>query len=190
MTSSTSNGREKRGNILRKEIILALKYFKSQDTSQIATQLISVQKKKNSVLGILLQNLTCRLKAKCMNSPPSQDSRRWCRQPQVGDKGDEMKFTRSLHQLLSNVYSLLLSAKNDFICSCCRSFTKWCPTLCHPMDCSLPGSSVHGIPRQYTGVGSQFLLQGICLIQGLNPRLWHQQADSLPLSHQGGRELF
>ena len=20
-----------------------------------------------------------------------------------------------------------------------------CPTLCHPMDCSLPGSSVHGI---------------------------------------------
>ena len=25
---------------------------------------------------------------------------------------------------------------------------KWlqsCPTLCHPMDCSLPGSSVHGI---------------------------------------------
>ena len=46
LTSSTSNGREKRGNILRKEIILALKYFKSQDTSQIATQLISVQKKK------------------------------------------------------------------------------------------------------------------------------------------------
>ena len=22
-----------------------------------------------------------------------------------------------------------------------------CPTLCHPMDCSLPGSSVHGIPQ-------------------------------------------
>ena len=20
-----------------------------------------------------------------------------------------------------------------------------CPTLCHPMDCSLPGSSIHGI---------------------------------------------
>ena len=23
-----------------------------------------------------------------------------------------------------------------------------CPTLCNPMDCSLPGSSVHGISRQ------------------------------------------
>ena len=24
---------------------------------------------------------------------------------------------------------------------------KLCPTLCHPMDCSLPGSSVHGISK-------------------------------------------
>ena len=24
---------------------------------------------------------------------------------------------------------------------------KLCPTLCHPMDCSLPGSSVHGISQ-------------------------------------------
>jgi len=23
--------------------------------------------------------------------------------------------------------------------------TQWCPTLLDPMDCSLPGSSVHGI---------------------------------------------
>ena len=23
-----------------------------------------------------------------------------------------------------------------------------CLTLCYPMDCSLPGSSVHGVPRQ------------------------------------------
>ena len=22
---------------------------------------------------------------------------------------------------------------------------QWCPTLCHPMDCSPPGSSIHGI---------------------------------------------
>ena len=25
--------------------------------------------------------------------------------------------------------------------------TKLCPTLCNPMDCSLPGSSVHGISQ-------------------------------------------
>ena len=44
--------------------------------------------------------------------------------------------------------------------------TQWCPTLCDPMDCSLPGSSVHGTyqastlewaasssPREITTVG-------------------------------------
>ena len=36
------------------------------------------------------------------------------------------------------------------------------PTLCHPMDYSPPGSSVHGIsPGKNTGVGCHFLLQGI-----------------------------
>ena len=35
------------------------------------------------------------------------------------------------------------------------------PTLCDPMDCSLPGSSVHGDPpRKNTGVGCFVLLQG------------------------------
>ena len=37
---------------------------------------------------------------------------------------------------------------------------KSCPTLCDPMDCSLPGSSVHGIfPGKSTGVGCHCLLQ-------------------------------
>ena len=32
---------------------------------------------------------------------------------------------------------------------------QWCLTLCDPMDCSLPGSFVHGIsPGQNTGVGT------------------------------------
>ena len=29
--------------------------------------------------------------------------------------------------------------------ACVRAHTQLCPTLCSPMDCSLPGSSVHGI---------------------------------------------
>ena len=45
-----------------------------------------------------------------------------------------------------------------------------CPTFCNPVDCSPPGSSVHGI-FQNTGVGCHFLLQGIFLTQGLNPCL-------------------
>ena len=35
-----------------------------------------------------------------------------------------------------------------------------------------------------TGVGCQFLLQGIFLTQALNPCLLHWQVDSLPLNHQ------
>ena len=39
-----------------------------------------------------------------------------------------------------------------------------CPALCDSMDCSLPGSSVHGIfPGKNTGVGCCFPLQGIFL---------------------------
>ena len=40
--------------------------------------------------------------------------------------------------------------------------TKSYPTLCNPMDCSPPGSSVHG-------EGCHFLLQRIFLTQGSNP---------------------
>ena len=44
-----------------------------------------------------------------------------------------------------------------------------CPTLCHPMDCSSPGSSVHGILQvRITGVGCRFLLQGISRTSGWN----------------------
>ena len=32
-----------------------------------------------------------------------------------------------------------------FIVAVCAKALQSCPTLCDPMDCSLPGSSVHGI---------------------------------------------
>ena len=31
------------------------------------------------------------------------------------------------------------------VCVCARLFTQLSPTLCHPIHCSLPGFSVHGI---------------------------------------------
>ena len=46
--------------------------------------------------------------------------------------------------------------------------TQSCLTLWGPMDCSWPGSSVHGdSPGKNTGVGCQALLQGIFPTQGL-----------------------
>ena len=67
--------------------------------------------------------------------------------------------------------------------------TKSSLTLCDPMDCSLPGSSVHGISQSRI-VSSLFLLQGIFLSQGSNPHLLHWQADSLPLSHGESPGVF
>ena len=56
------------------------------------------------------------------------------------------------------------------------------------MDCSLPGSSVHGdSPGTNTGMGSLSLLQGIFPTQGLNPGLLHGRQILYHLSHQGSR---
>ena len=58
-------------------------------------------------------------------------------------------------------------------------------TLCDPMDCGLPGSSVHGdSPGKNTEMGCRALLQGIVPTQGLNPGL-PLQADSLPSESPG-----
>ena len=72
-----------------------------------------------------------------------------------------------------------------YICHCCCSVTKLCPTL----------SRLHGLsptrllclwdsPGKNTGAGCNFLLQGIFPTQESNSRLLHWQAASLPLSHQ------
>ena len=50
----------------------------------------------------------------------------------------------------------------------CVLVAQFCLTLCDPMDCSPPGSSVHRIfqARILTGMGWHALLQGIFLTQG------------------------
>ena len=64
--------------------------------------------------------------------------------------------------------------------------TQSCLTLCDPMDCSPPGSSLHGdSPGNNTEVGCHALLQGILPIQGLKPGLPHCRQILYHLSHQG-----
>ena len=46
-----------------------------------------------------------------------------------------------------------------------------CPTLCNPMDCSLPGSSIHGVfQASITRMGCRFLLQGKLPDPGIKPK--------------------
>ena len=62
-----------------------------------------------------------------------------------------------------------------------------CLTPCNPMDCSLSGSSVHGIfPGKNIGVGCHFFLQEIFLTQGLNQGLPHCRQMLYCWNHQVG----
>ena len=63
----------------------------------------------------------------------------------------------------------------------CVCVAQSCPSLCDPMDCSLPCSSVYGdSPGKNIGVGCHALLQGTFPTQGSNPSSPALQADSLP----------
>ena len=57
--------------------------------------------------------------------------------------------------------------------------------ILQPMDCSPPGSSVHGdSPGKNTGVGSHSLLRGIIPTQASNPGVLHYRQILYCLSHQ------
>ena len=58
-------------------------------------------------------------------------------------------------------------------------------TLCHPMDCSLPGSSVRGIYQQKYWSELLFPPPGDMLDPGIEPGSLALQADSLPSEPQG-----
>ena len=64
-------------------------------------------------------------------------------------------------------------------------------TLCNPMDCSLPDSSVHGdSPGKNTGVGCHALFQEIFSTQGLNPGLPHCRWILYHLSHRESHKTY
>ena len=56
--------------------------------------------------------------------------------------------------------------KSHHVPSVCAKLLQLCPTLCDPIDCSLPWDSL----GKNTGLGCHFLLQRIFLTQGSKPR--------------------
>ena len=60
-----------------------------------------------------------------------------------------------------------------------------CPTLCTPMDYSLPGSSVHGFSRQEYWSGLPFPSPEDLPDSGTEPEFTALQADSLPSEPPG-----
>ena len=71
-------------------------------------------------------------------------------------------------------------------CCCCLLVAKSCSTLCNPMDCSPPGSSVHGILQtRILRVRLPCPSLGDLPNPGIEPVSPAWQADSLPPSHLG-----
>ena len=80
---------------------------------------------------------------------------------------------------------------SDVYCELLCLVTQSCPILCDAMDCSLPGSSVHGdSPDKNTGVGYYAFPQGIFQTQQSNPGLQHCRRILYCLSHQGSLRIL
>ena len=62
---------------------------------------------------------------------------------------------------------------------------QWCLTLCNPRDCSLTGSSVHGLLQTGILEYCHSFLQGNLTFPGIEPRSPTLQADSLPSEPPG-----
>ena len=85
------------------------------------------------------------------------------------------------------VSGLWLGARVFVVCLVAQS----CLMLFDPVDCSLPGSSIHGdSPGKNSGVGCHALLQGIFPTQGSNPGLQYCRQILYHLSHQGNQKLI
>ena len=80
-------------------------------------------------------------------------------------------------------------APTQIHCAVLWRVTQSCLILCDRMDCSPPGSSVHGdSPGKNNRVGCHALLHGNLLNPGIKPRPPAMQVDSYCLSHQGNPE--
>ena len=94
------------------------------------------------------------------------------------------------HSILSIISETQMKATMRY-CAVLFLVTQSCVTLCDPMDCSPPGSSVHGDSTgKNTGVGCHALLQGILPTQGSNPGLPHGEQIFYSLCHQGSPRIL
>ena len=75
------------------------------------------------------------------------------------------------------------------VCVCVCVVAQSCPTLCDPVDCSSPGSSVHGVLQarilQWVAVPSPGDLPNPRGIEPMSLCLLYWQASSLPLAPPG-----
>ena len=101
--------------------------------------------------------------------------------------GKELHF---VHLCISSHFLVQPALAHCLISSCCCLVAQSCPTLCDPMDCSPPGSSVHGISQARILDGLPFPSPGDLPNPGIESMSPVWQADSLPLNHQGSSYIW
>ena len=106
-----------------------------------------------------------------------------CSLPAIPDEYLYLPWDRNLICRNNIIYRDKLHLYNMQLLEVKLSIAQLCPTLCNPMDCSPPGSSVHGnSPSKNTGVGCYAFIQGIFLTQGSN--LWSPgKGNGYPLQY-------
>ena len=111
-----------------------------------------------------------------------------CLQIYTATKGKGCFETGSRSTKRSQVLGLHSLAADRKCKGVCCSVAQLCPTLCNPMDCGLPGSSLHGILQirvlERVSIPSS---RGSSQPRDQTPVSWHLlhwQVSPLPLSHQ------
>ena len=93
---------------------------------------------------------------------------------------------QGLFQWVSSLHQVAKILETQHQCACVYvCVAQWCLTLCHPMDCSSPGSTVHGIlqARIFEWVATTFSRRSSQHRD--QTRLSHIAADSLPSEPPG-----
>ena len=100
-------------------------------------------------------------------------SQKWCKIRKMQQKSRKSGQILCCQRKRADIF--LLFSQILSVCLVAQS----CPTLCNPMDCSLPGSSVHGhSPGKNPGVSCS--PPGDVPNPGIKPRTPTLQVDSLP----------
>ena len=116
----------------------------------------------------------------CLENP--MDRAAWWATVHGVTKRSQRTRLKQLSRQTQHTCSLsVLTLTLNSICYCL--VTQSCPTLCNTMDCSPPGSSVHGFSRQEYWSGLPFFSPRDLSDPRIKPEFPAWQVDSLPLSH-------